>query len=112
MTKYFCIEVPCRSDGSVPPDIAVAIAEISQFATRKLQAMGVDPVRTLYRATWEDDPDWQKLRDILNSPEYIAMKLAEGTLGPGEPDPNCPHCHGSGTADNAQFRCLCRWRKQ
>jgi len=43
MKKYFCIEIPCRPDGSIPPEVSLTIAEISQFATKKLQKLGIAP---------------------------------------------------------------------
>jgi hypothetical protein len=50
MTKYFCIEIPCRPDGTIRPEVSLAVAEISQYATKKLQKVGVDPVKTVFKA--------------------------------------------------------------
>jgi uncharacterized protein YqgV (UPF0045/DUF77 family) len=50
MTKYFCIEIPCRPDGTIRPEVSLAIAEISQYATKKLQKVGVEPMKTVFKA--------------------------------------------------------------
>lgn len=55
MKKYFCIEIPCRPDGTVPPEISLAVAEISQFVTRKFHAVGVGPVKTVFKAVEDKD---------------------------------------------------------
>jgi hypothetical protein len=41
--------------------------------------------------------------------EAITGELSRRDKGP---DPNCPSCHGTGEAPNAQFRCVCRYRPE
>ena len=55
MKKYVCFEIPCNTDGSLRPQVSLAVGEIAQFVTRKLQEIGLEPVKTVFIAIEDNE---------------------------------------------------------